>query len=70
VAKDKVFDLLATMKTIEHQDLVSRMEGAHANRLALLQELVSAGLIDKSGKGKRNSPFTYSMSSTPLESIQ
>ncbi len=65
----KTIEVLSEHPDMEHQELLSRLEGKFEHRLNWVRELQSNGLITRCGRGVRGSPFTYRVSEVPMEEV-
>jgi hypothetical protein len=68
-ARSEMFDIVTENPGIEHNSLLSQLGGAFKGKLSLIKEAVSDRSIVRSGRGVKGSPFTYTMTPVPEESV-
>jgi len=58
-ARLKLFEIVGQHPGIKHQELLRHLDGGFSGKLNLINELVSNGLIVRSGRARKGSPLTY-----------
>ena len=70
-AQIRLFEVLqAHPQGIEQKELLISLSGSSKNRTALIQDASSNGLVVKSGRGVKGSPFVYKTAEVPMESTK
>ena len=70
-AQIRLFEVLqAYPQGIEHKELLTSLSGSFKNRTTLIQEALSNGLVVRSGRGVKGSPFVYKTAEVPMESTK